>query len=105
LDRAECRLFPAIVDPKPIGRVAKHCLLERLIDLKHNRPGRARLAAFASGDLRTRFDPPPRKADPITNTGTQRAIIAESKDCGRWGSRAVVAQERQSQPVWSGVLV
>src|SRR5258708_1480012 len=96
--------FPAIVNPKPIRRVAPDRLIERLIHVAHDRLGLARSAIFVGCDFRSRFDAPVRRCDAITNSSVQSAVIAQRENCRRRGGGTLVAQKRNPQTAASLML-
>ena len=58
------RPFPAVMHPKPIGRILEDVPLIGGIDIGHDCFNRSRLAIFPGGDFRAKFQFPLAEASP-----------------------------------------
>src|SRR5438132_10513531 len=93
------------MNPEPVGGITAHGNFERLVNISHDFQGLARPSLLLNRDLVSRFDSPSSQSNSVTHGGIQNAMIAQRKNSGRGGSRAVSAQEWEPEAAMAGMLI
>src|ERR1035437_9604988 len=90
-------VFPAAMNPEPVGGIAAHGGLQGAIHVAHDFFGRTRLAVFVRGNFFAEFQPPFRQCDAVTNLRVKFRVVTQRENGGREAGVAIAAEKRRAQ--------